>query len=591
MRVPSMVLLALLTSSCTGLKSNVVEIVDTGTDDSNGAGVTDSGGSSPSTDADGDGFPADDDCDDTNAAVNDDATEICDGVDNDCNGKTDEEDPYLDRDTMAEWSVDEDGDGYGGDGAITKACEGPEGTVDQVGDCDDADPAINPGVTETCDGVDNDCNDLIDDEAEGAILGYPDDDADGLGEDTEQTWACGGVENNWDCDDTDATEPQVVDMTATSGGNGSLSLPWQTIQDGVDAADSCVIVFGGTYDESVDFGGKALSLLGVEGSGKTTIDASDSGSAGIIVETTGEVTVSGFTITGGSGYLESTSTSTSCGSTTVCTDYYNTWCGGGLYVNGATATLSDLVVESSSLPVTATTESGNDTYYTYSFGGGICALGATMDLDQVHLRDNYADQGGGLYLDESSVVTHARSWLIDNRATDGAGYAVDSGSLTLNNVGVLWGLASSEGGGLFSVDGSLDLTSSTFGENDAPVAGGLAVTGSSRFFMNSTIIYGSNTGVGVYADSEAIALITYSNVYGNVGGEYTGTSDPTGSSGNISEDPRFVKVTANGNPDDDDWNLDSTSPCIDAGDPDSAMNDADGSRNDIGVYGGPEGVW
>mgnify|MGYP003379982813 CR=1 FL=1 len=53
-------------------------------------------------------------------------------------------------------STDGDGDGYGA-GTPTLACEPPEGTVSQDGDCDDADATVFPGAPERCDGHRNDC--------------------------------------------------------------------------------------------------------------------------------------------------------------------------------------------------------------------------------------------------------------------------------------------------------------------------------------------------------------------------------------------------------------------------------------------------
>jgi len=59
---------------------------------------------------------------------------------------------------------DADGDGYGSaDDVVASPCTPPEGYAPNVGDCDDTQPAVNPGVVETCDGVDENCNGIADD--------------------------------------------------------------------------------------------------------------------------------------------------------------------------------------------------------------------------------------------------------------------------------------------------------------------------------------------------------------------------------------------------------------------------------------------
>ncbi len=97
------------------------------------------------------------DCDDTNPAINPNAIEICDDLDNDCDGQVDED---L---TLQEYYLDADGDDFGAGTAISD-CQPPNSNyVLQSGDCDDTNPAINPDAMEVVDGVDNDCNGLIDD--------------------------------------------------------------------------------------------------------------------------------------------------------------------------------------------------------------------------------------------------------------------------------------------------------------------------------------------------------------------------------------------------------------------------------------------
>jgi hypothetical protein len=103
-----------------------------------------------------------DDCDDNEAAVNPGAEEICDELDNDCDGDID---GGLSLET---WYVDSDGDGFGDEDDTIEDCEQPTGYVEEAGDCDDDDSAVNPDATETCNEVDDNCDGDID---EGVTLG------------------------------------------------------------------------------------------------------------------------------------------------------------------------------------------------------------------------------------------------------------------------------------------------------------------------------------------------------------------------------------------------------------------------------------
>lgn len=107
-------------------------------------------------DADGDGFSAIEDCDDSNPQSNPGRLERCDGVDDDCDGTTDEDDAV----DAATWYVDADGDGFGSDTESVVACEAPDGYADNADDCDDLDPLASPAGVEsgTQDYLDSDCD-------------------------------------------------------------------------------------------------------------------------------------------------------------------------------------------------------------------------------------------------------------------------------------------------------------------------------------------------------------------------------------------------------------------------------------------------
>ena len=102
--------------------------------------------------------------------------------------------------------ADEDGDGYGDPDAPLDGCEDPGAGSPYGTDCDDEDAAVRPGATETCDEVDQDCDDAID-EGVGDTF-YTDVDGDGYGDDDLPVQACEAGDalaaEGGDCDDRDA---------------------------------------------------------------------------------------------------------------------------------------------------------------------------------------------------------------------------------------------------------------------------------------------------------------------------------------------------------------------------------------------------
>ena len=152
-----------------------------------------------SGDIDGDGFWGDGDCDETNPNNYEGATEICDGVDNNCDGQ-------IDEGVLSTFYGDGDGDGFGAEGIAVETCEIPDGFAFTAGDCNDADPNVYPAAEELCDDIDNDCNGEIDDGLSEVV--YEDADGDGFGDSLSSLPLCippeGYVENAFDCDDNNA---------------------------------------------------------------------------------------------------------------------------------------------------------------------------------------------------------------------------------------------------------------------------------------------------------------------------------------------------------------------------------------------------
>ncbi len=178
---------------------------------------------------------ADGDCDDINPAVYPGADEICNGQDDDCDGVVDPTDllPVL----TCYWDVDEDG--WGIRDATFTSCACPEGYATQVGDCNDADALVHPGSTETWyDGVDQDCADDDDFDADGDGWPLHDDCADadplvnpeaaeicgnGIDDDCDGLPGACGIEVEWDVVDA---RLEILSMDAEA-----YVLPQGTVAD------------------------------------------------------------------------------------------------------------------------------------------------------------------------------------------------------------------------------------------------------------------------------------------------------------------------------------------------------------------------
>ncbi|MBL0095101.1 MAG: hypothetical protein IPP46_00465 [Bacteroidetes bacterium] len=176
-----------------------------------------------------------DDCDDFNDAINPAATEVCNGFDDNCNSLSD------DGLTFTTYYQDSDGDGFGDPFFVISTCDGAPmgfitdnsdcndnmityvdndldgfgvgspvacGTATVTNDCDDNEPAVNPGAPEVCNGVDDDCNGLTDDGLT-FLDYYVDFDGDNFGDQfATPISSCNPVfdyvTNNLDCDDNNA---------------------------------------------------------------------------------------------------------------------------------------------------------------------------------------------------------------------------------------------------------------------------------------------------------------------------------------------------------------------------------------------------
>ncbi len=175
-------------------------------------------------DADADGFDSvlygGDDCDDTLPDVHPGGDEVCnEGIDDDCDGLIDYDDPSNDPGTLSEFYVDTDLDGYGTGGGVI-GCSASPGFSAEKGDCAPSNPDVNPGATEICNALlDDDCDGFADDDDPSVdplteTTSFRDSDGDGLGDPLLSRQDCivpaGWVVNDLDCDDTNDNVGEAV---------------------------------------------------------------------------------------------------------------------------------------------------------------------------------------------------------------------------------------------------------------------------------------------------------------------------------------------------------------------------------------------
>jgi hypothetical protein len=239
-------------------------------------------------------------------------------------------------------------------------------------------------------------------------------------------------------------------------------------------------------------------------------------------------------------------------------------------------------------------------------GGGVYCNGCSGTLTDNTITGNSAGSGGGVYCEGTPSPTLANNTISGNSAIGGDGggggvccWASSSPTLTNNTISGNW-VNDGDGGGVECEGSSPTLTNDTISGNSATLGGGVYCVDASSPIIKNTIIALSTKGGGLYCDSSNGAcnpVVTYCDVWDNVGGDYLKFAVQTGKHGNISQDPLFADAAARdfhlkstgGHWTAAGWVLDTvTSPCLDAGDPKSACNlepAPNGGRINMGADG------
>ncbi len=415
-----------------------------GCDDKDGSEQPADTGDAVITDSDGDGIDAEayggTDCNDADAATYPGADELCDGIDNNCDGEVDEG-------AFSTFHEDSDGDGFGDADATVEACEVPAGYVDDDTDCDDRNASRYPGADELCNGLDDNCNDEIDEDPIDEGDWYIDNDGDGYGDPSSYETGCiqpgNTASQGEDCDDTDpsvnpgeaelcdgrdndcdasTSEDGQVIFTDDSGSyedvtaifaSGTPDYPALYVASRSGELSFCGGSWYGALQVSTDI---ELDVIGVGGAENNTLDASAVYPL-LYVDASADITIEGMTMTGGdaSGYA------------------YSNY-GGGIYCVDSDAALSfdDVVLtESSATYGGAGYIEGCDMSFTSSiisentanYGAAFYMKGGAYSFEDSIISDNVAGYyGGAFYIYGYSATKEISLDLIDTMVQDNSAY-------------------------------------------------------------------------------------------------------------------------------------------------------------------------
>ena len=384
-------------------------------------------------------------------------------------------------------------------------------------DCDDDDASIHPGADEICDGKDQDCDGLVDEDPIDATIWYLDDDDDGYG--AEQSIAAcvqpdGTSPTGDDCDDGDAsTHPRATewcdgldtDCDGTEDPAGIVSFvdasgTWTDLTDSFQehsiasvyelSTDGTLFFCPGSYVGLISVSAASATIVGRGGSASTTLSGGSDGP--VISAATGaaELTIAGLTLTDGDGGNGGGISSTIAGLDLTGQDLVITECeadlGGGLYLEGAVLDLSEVTLSSNSA-----TQGGGGLYalscsgeasglwvtgnVSATDGGGLGLRSTALEFGDSLVNGNESGgRGGGIAAwDRSTVLTMDATLVQDNDAEYGAGLYIDDAVVTCSGAsevaaGFHNNVATSSGGGIF-VDGnqaSFTATACDFGTGE-----------------------------------------------------------------------------------------------------------------------------
>jgi len=369
-----------------------------------------------------------------------------------------------------------------------------------------------------------------------------------------------------------------------------------TIQAAIDAASDgdTVLVAPGTYQENIDFKGKAITVTSSGGPQVTTIDGGQNGSVVAFHTNEGLSSVlSGFTITNGFGTFASS------------------YDGGGVWISGASPTITSNIVTNNQacngagiavyfgsplIQANTITENTQGGCSGGTDGGGILLQGngSAQIIGNTITNNTIYFDGGGIGLFAAGTPTIKNNIIAGNSATyQGGAISMVNGSAATIVQNVIVGNSASQGGGIYWLGGSGGpiLVNNTIAANPSPSGSGLFSDGSTTqtVIINNIIVASSGQSAIACGTSYGTApQLQFNDVYSPSASPYDSScgADQTGTNGNISADAVFFDPAKN-------YHLLTGSPAINAGSnaaPNLPSTDIDGNPRiqngtvDMGAY-------
>ena len=375
------------------------------------------------------GFVAPDspvDCNDADPSIHPFAAEVCDAADNDCDELFDDADPDVIIEAHELWYRDLDGDGFGAPDSARPSCDAPDaGWVAHAGDCDDTHAAIYDTAPELCDGVDNNCDDVLNDDGVVFFQGTS-----GPAED-RTAWFESVPDGGHLLDEPGAYtfcggEPWQVELVIAAdvtlqGEGGSVSRPARPVLSGGDART--VLTIDGLEGRAV-----AIDFLELR-DGLATRPAHDLASSDLFagggvhcdgphVLSVRRSTVSNNTAGTGAGLYSEGGCALLVAHSTISDNVATDAAGGGIAMDGG----GDVVLENSDVTMNSA----------FHAGGGVSATSGVVTLNDALLAGNSVendvgtyDGGGALWLYDSeahcSVTEPGLGGILANRSVDESG--------------------------------------------------------------------------------------------------------------------------------------------------------------------------